>query len=57
MLSLAPARLQHPDVGTFVDVLGAWRRDDIDELAFEPGDLQLLARLRAGEDNEEMLLD
>lgn len=57
MLSLAPARLQHPDVGTFVDALGAWRRDDIDELDFEPGDLQLLARLRAGKDHEEMLLD
>jgi hypothetical protein len=33
-----------------VDVLAAWRQVDVDEFDLEPDDLQLLERLRDGEE-------
>jgi len=52
MPSLAPAPPWDSDTDELVRALDAWRRGDIDELALEPGDLQLLARVRAGDDEE-----
>ena len=40
------------DTDELVRALDAWRRGDVDELDLEPGDLQLLARVRAGDDEE-----
>lgn len=46
--ALAPPR--PAALAEFVDVLAAWRRADVDELDLEPDDLQLLTRLRDGEE-------
>jgi len=52
MLSLAPAPPWDSDTDELVRALDAWRRDDVDEVDLEPGDLQLLARVRIGDDDE-----
>ena len=52
MLSLVPAPPWDSDIDELVRALDAWCRGDVDELDLEPGDLQLLARVRAGDDEE-----
>ena len=52
MPSLALAPPSDSDTDELVRALDAWRRGDVDELDLEPGDLQLLARVRAGDDEE-----
>jgi hypothetical protein len=52
MRSPALAPLPRSDLDEFIDVLGVWRADDVDDLGLEPDDLQLLVRLRVRDDQE-----
>jgi hypothetical protein len=49
---LAPAPPCDSDTDELVRALGAWRRDDVDELDLQPEDQQLLVRVRAGDEEE-----